>query len=566
MVGQIPRGVHSIYWVCDVKLEDEEIDGKHCHKWDPDGDFFETGSLVYIEILNPHLSSTYSVNANSVAIVEERPSYNGLPSATPVEQSPNPVHGLYAKEGNAQDLEKDYQGLMNFYVLRDDGNIVLPGDDHRDQSLFFCEEESSRYSNGTSLSALRTHIDALAQIVKACAGKNEIAIGDYRSLLAENGKLNAQFALYDRSLAKQTELEDLVNMFGQDLRAFKSMDMSQKSEDEKKNHADLDEKYDILSKAIDSASSDNTDINNDLKNLAETISALSAKVRLPVTMLVGQWSSNEIVDFTVCEKPPTPNDSTSGISGGSEDKSCSSGLTGTQSPGKTASATPKGAAAPPVTCICCSCKQPDGSSEKPGGGIVVAKDSFEVHKMYRANLIAGFFVSSLVNRQYGLTNNGQSTSSMNLTYVTVVGPTTRPQYHAFVGVNVYLFQRDVFPGAMARQGFLWGKPSDKPHVMNGYWNPGLVIGYAVDTTNNYVTGLNWETPWGLNLGSGVHIGQEMFLQPGFVPGVTQLPSTTTAVPTISRTEYGWYGNVSFDLGVMKTLISNLFGSSSVTGK
>ncbi len=255
-------------------------------------------------------------------------------------------------------------------------------------------------------------------------------------------------------------------------------------------------------------------------------------------LLLGQYS-NDRVSFSICESIP-------GRTGGTPCPSSSSnaqqGVGGSKGTSKTSK---------------CPCPTPSESGPKTVPGNVMATTAIEVHKLYRANIVAGFFVSKLVNRQYGLTNNGQSTSTSNLTYVTVVGPTTLPQYHAYVGVNVYPWRRDVFPGAMSHQGFLWAKEGSKG--LNGYWNPGVLVGYGVDATNNYLVGLNWETFWGINIGSGVHIGQEARLQPGIVPGVTQLPSSTTAAPTYNKTEYGWYGSIGFDLSVMKAALSQLFG-------
>jgi hypothetical protein len=208
------------------------------------------------------------------------------------------------------------------------------------------------------------------------------------------------------------------------------------------------------------------------------------------------------------------------------------------------------------SCCCCNqlCQKSTSNSncnqQSTNPGKIILSGNFDVHKMYRANLVAGFFVSSLHNRQFGLTNNGQATSSTNVTFVTVTGNPYRPQFHAFAGVNVYLWRRDVFPGALSKD--------------HGYWKPGLLFGYGLDALNNYIVGLNWETKWGINVSGGGHIGQETRLQPGIVPGVTQLSSSATAAPTFNKTEYGYYGSVGFDLAVMKNAISQLFGGGGST--
>jgi hypothetical protein len=209
-------------------------------------------------------------------------------------------------------------------------------------------------------------------------------------------------------------------------------------------------------------------------------------------------------------------------------------------------------------------KQSSQGAQDANNGKFLYSGNFDVHKIYRANLVAGFFVSSLKNRPYGLTNNGQASSSANITYVTVMGQPYRPQIHAFVGINVYLWERDVFPGQLSRQRFLWLKKDHK--WVNGYWNPGIMVGYGVDAQNNYLVGLNWETKWGINFGPGLHVGQEAFLQPGIIPGVTQLPSSATSVPTFNKTACGVYGSLGFDLGVMKSAFGQLFGGGSSVSK
>jgi len=284
-----------------------------------------------------------------------------------------------------------------------------------------------------------------------------------------------------------------------------------------------------------------------------------------VFLFLGQYTTNYIGTFSVCESmPPQPHDTDSGDAPGTP--CAGTNPTKTPSPTKTSCPPINTQCQCPCTCPCANTNpsSPGSPAKTPSSGTLVGRGNFEVHKLYRGNIVAGFFVSKLVNRQYGITNNGQSTSSTNVTYVTVTGPTTRPQYHAFVGINIYPWRRDVFPGAMGHQGFLSEKEGN-PKVLNGYWNPGIVVGYGVDATNNYLLGLNWETAWGINIGSGVHVGQEAYLQPGIVPGVTQLPSNATSAPTVNETKYGWYGSIGFDLNTMKSALSQLFGGGSKVG-
>jgi hypothetical protein len=178
----------------------------------------------------------------------------------------------------------------------------------------------------------------------------------------------------------------------------------------------------------------------------------------------------------------------------------------------------------------------------PSNPVPIPAENFVVHKFYRANIVSGFFASTIPNRPYGVTNNGQATTSTSAVLVPVVGASYRPQFHYFVGLDLYLWRRDLYPGAL--------KGRD-------YKKPGLLLGYGLDAPNNYLIGLNWELPWGINLGSGFHIGQETFLAPGIQPGVTVLQPGTTTPPTINRTAYGAFGSIGFDLATVKAAISQL---------
>jgi hypothetical protein len=121
---------------------------------------------------------------------------------------------------------------------------------------------------------------------------------------------------------------------------------------------------------------------------------------------------------------------------------------------------------------------------------------------------------------------------------------------AFTGINVYLKPHDSFPGAKSR--------------LFGPQNFGAFVGYGVNALNNYLFGMNWESRWGINVGVGLHVGQETQLQPGIVPGVTQLPSTTTVAPTISVIKPSGFITVGFDLNTMKAAISSLFSGGAVS--
>jgi hypothetical protein len=178
----------------------------------------------------------------------------------------------------------------------------------------------------------------------------------------------------------------------------------------------------------------------------------------------------------------------------------------------------------------------------PSNPVPIPPENFVVHKFYRANIVSGFFASTIPSRPYGVTNNGQATSSSNAVLVPVVGASYRPQFHYFVGLDLYLWRRDLYPGQLRGRD---------------YRKPGLLLGYGLDAPNNYLIGLNWELRWGINLGSGFNIGQETFLAPGIQPGVTVLQPGTTTPPTTNRTAYGAFASIGFDLATVKAAITQL---------
>lgn len=170
--------------------------------------------------------------------------------------------------------------------------------------------------------------------------------------------------------------------------------------------------------------------------------------------------------------------------------------------------------------------------------------NFEVRLKYHASILAGFFVSSLGTNQYGFTNSGQAgTTFVN---VVVAQNYSRPQMHAFTGVNLYFKPHDSNPG---------------PHT--GLFEAqqfGVLIGYGIDGGSNYLAGLNWQVKnSGLNISGGAHIGQVAQLAPGTYAGVTEFPSSLTTVPTVNRTKLGGFVGVSLDSNTMKTAIASLFG-------
>jgi len=198
---------------------------------------------------------------------------------------------------------------------------------------------------------------------------------------------------------------------------------------------------------------------------------------------------------------------------------------------------------------------PDDQPGKPKL-LPVFQGTFYVHRFYHANLAGGFLASTLRTREYGATTTQEidgtgkpvvSNGAPVFVAVPVVGAARRPQLHPWVGVDWYFRSEDFFPGA------------------GHSWRLAWMFGTVVDETQSYVTGLNFETTFGLAVGTGVHYGREQFLAPGVSPGTvpgqdgTHLPDASKAPPTVNRSRIGAYVSVGFDLSLFKAVFGSVAG-------
>jgi len=180
----------------------------------------------------------------------------------------------------------------------------------------------------------------------------------------------------------------------------------------------------------------------------------------------------------------------------------------------------------------------------------------EVHQIARGNFVSGFARSRLRTREFVLKQvpdldaNGQPKVDKDNAPVFVKMPTVArddsSQNVYYVGLNLYLWPRDLFPKAMPG---------------GAYAVPGVMFAYGVNDDANFLVGANWELPFGLNLGAGRHFGKETQLATGF--SLTDpLPADTSAVPTVSRFTNEWYINVGFDASIFKKIFGAAKGVKS----
>jgi hypothetical protein len=561
-------GAAGAYWfVLDIKDPKGSLkicteqavanhDTAHCPEWDNTKSFFRSGSVLHLLVMNAKFRSTFNLVINDKTLTDNVPEVRGVnpPSPAKTEQA-------LGKPPPPQNPESEEQAkaFKNILLLYEQTRLAIgPVESYEgpyeSQPTPGCDVRGESPDGGTLplLAFAETLYNDAIECSKESTGRPFRKEDVFNDLTNRTDELRQSAVSLEAALPSQDALTKVAadvhskwNAFSNAAKAFAEQ-YRQPTMDEARYLAGGD-MYDALWN--ESAIIGNEKVLLDAKifqvfGVVNWLYEQSESPR-PIDLPINQYITNDTTRVQVPEVPgfvpytfplskPSPSDGANPKQGVKAPVDPAAGKKPSKSTNKGTTDTPS-----------------PGASDNAAYSF-----NFNVHKFYRANLVAGFFVSSLRTRQYGITNNGQATSSTNVTFVTVTGPTYRPQYHAFVGIDIYPWQRDVFPGALSKQGFL--SRNWHPLGLNAYWNPGILVGYGVDSPNNYIVGLNWETTWGINFGPGWHIGQEAYLQPGIVPGLTQLPSSATSAPTFNRTRYGWYGSVGFDLAVMKNAISQLF--------
>jgi hypothetical protein len=557
--------------------------------FDKQTDFFRSGAVVQLFVIHGKLRSVFNITANGTEIQPELPQIRGIPDAQPAQTSPAP--GAVTKGGgpeidqlsddavrnypNQQAAEREIQSeiskLQTEYLKAKASSAMAT----RAKSLILGVTPANLQSlPGFTLSSVMSFADALASDAQSKVSQKPFtdraafdSLADRCDSLVEGVRgLNSRLAaskVSELTTSAQTDADTLkasaaVAQVNLKKITARFSGQSVAGEDAIRHYLPSGDKYveidqleaslqagvDDVPKAVDTINSDLQSIFNDVNTIYE-----NSRTPKPFMVLIGQWAKNNVVRFELREVPGFKH---YGF-GDTGDVQLGQGQQNQPQPGAVA--------VHPAAALDTTGKQDNStttkdSSQKPGDtqqskqtasqtqGTLLETDSFNVHQFFRANVVSGFFASTLHNRDYGVTQI-QGTGSQTVTVATV-GNVTQPQLHYFVGLNYYFKQRDLFPGAL--------KTSD-------YFIPGGFFGYGLDATNNFLVGPNWETKWGINVGFGAHIGSETFLKKGIVPGTTPLGSNATSPPTVSRPKLGTYVSVGFDLSVFKSVFGQLTGSS-----
>jgi hypothetical protein len=562
-------------WVCSKAVSTTAT--PDCAYWDPDSThFFSSGTIVRLRVLGIKFRSTFSVAVNGFTVADNLPSVRGTsspaggggqPQAARTAPDVSPTEDL--EPPSPEQVNRMPQVVMLFEKVKATVVVLesfegLQGSSTPKEAACAVRSESPGPGALNLISYAQTLSGDAALCYKKFALPSFKDETSFNNLTDRTDQLRDNYLSLKSAVPQSAQLTQLVTNMRSDWTAYDNavtdfVANNQNIEQDDKSYLPGGDHYDTLkSRVSDLGKSPAIDkrIEQDFALLEGQIYRTFVLVNslyqrserdTPYEIPINQYTTNFVAAIQVVENPgfaayKFP------LSAATQQQANQQQASGQQQGKQQQAGNQKPVNNPQQQC-CTQQKDsappsPSQSSALPSSKPVYT-GNFEVHKFYRANIVSGFFVSTLNTRQYGITNNGTTA-----TFVSVVGPSYPPQYHYFVGLNYYVFgKRDLFPGAL--------KPRD-------YWKPGLLLGYGLDSPNNYLLGANWEFRWGINLGAGLHIGQETFLAPGIQPGLTTLPATTISPPTVTRTRYGAYGSIGFDLATMKAALGQLFGGGSTT--
>lgn len=559
-------------------------------------DFFRTGAVVQLFVIHGRLRSVFNITANGTEIQPELPQIRGIPDAQPAQApaAPGPgtkgggvqvtpltddIVGKYSdKAAPEKEIQRDLSILQLEYLKAQASNAKAM----RAKSLLLGTSPFSALSlPGFTLGSIKAFADSL--LVDTQSPLTQIPFTDralFEALAIRCDSLVESVQALNSRLT-ESKFADLVTSAQTDADTFKAdavvaagnvakintrfASESLSGIDALSHYLPTGDKYgeiettevslqagaDEIPSAVDAVNSDLLSIFNNINTIYE-----HSETAQPFVVLIGQWAKNEVVQIELREVP--------GFKHYGFGEAGDVQLGQSQEDQQQPSAVP---VRPPVQKLPgqqnnptvndnsaqghgSASKQSSGQGPTEAKGNLLETYSFSVHQFFRANVVSGFFASSLHDRAYGVEqipgSGGQPTQT-----VATVGDVTQPQVHYFVGLNYYFKQRDVFPGAL--------RTSD-------YFIPGAFFGYGVDDSKNFLLGPNWETKWGIDVGLGVHIGHETFLRKDIIAGTTPLASSATSPPTVSKPKLGTYFSVGFDLSVFKNVFGQLTGGSTNTDK
>jgi hypothetical protein len=522
-----PKSAPATIQATTQALSDQDKPGCPAgHEW-TSGDYFLTGDVVRLLVVNYRMLSRFTVEVNGVEIAPEIPEPRGMTSVDVAASAAKGATSADVAKGVSVDVEAAYRAARSALDLALQKLDLLLGKTTTDVS-----------APGSTMSRMHAFTDALKTDAAAAWKKSPSKFTDTAAFVS---LLDRADALTNGVQGLNARIKDAFDSVTA-ARSAAGLFVGAAPGDARRKT--IDDDLSALQTKENQVASEIGLLNVAMVEALDTINALyrvSAEQR-PFELTIGQFSGGRIVSFTVTEaKGFVPYVFVAvGIPVAAVAKSgpvTAASATLAKATEDKADETPKPKEAP-----------------KPApfytGG-------FEVHQVFRANIASGFIVSALRNREYGIQQvqatdeTGQPVFKDHVPVynkVAVVGEAKRPQFHYFVGVDLYFRNEDFFPGSRAA-------------VI-----PSILVGYGINEPLNFFVGPNFETKLGLNIGFGWHFGRETFLAPGIIPGPdgTVLPSDAKDPPTVkrfasNRFKDSYYINIGFDYRTFKSVFGGLVG-------
>jgi hypothetical protein len=379
--------------------------------------------------------------------------------------------------------------------------------------------------------SLRTDIrlaQMRATLIKSLKADNKPALDD-----AELNQLLKKYAEFLRRQDEQAPRKHADSLTGFLIRPRdpeRNASAFRQKADELRKNVDVDLRAEV--EAINVAQSRLLTRMNEIYDRSEVVEALPNQIDL------SGKSGNLIAYFTIRRIETFPRYSVPRLQG--PGIGSLGGTQGTPLPAP-GSATPN--PAPPATTT------PPAAQNAPG--IVVAQDSFFVHDLYRANVVAAFAYSWLKDQQI----TKQPSTKCNPPSANCFSPflaSNQPQMQLILGVDFYFDRRDTFYDVSGHPG-----PDTRTTRQRILQETGFMGALSATQANNWFLGLFYEPVLGVQISSGINIGREKRLQSTFQFGVpVDMPGN---FPTQDHQAKKAFVSVGLDLGLFRKIFGKITG-------
>jgi len=184
-------------------------------------------------------------------------------------------------------------------------------------------------------------------------------------------------------------------------------------------------------------------------------------------------------------------------------------------------------------------------------GVVIAQDSFFVHDLYRANVVAAFAYSWLKDQKIVKQPSTKCDPPSDNCFEPILA-SNDPQLGLILGLDFYFDRRDTFFDVAGHPG-----PDTRTSRQRVLQQTGVMGAVSATKGNNWFVGLFYEPILGVQISSGVNIGREQRLQSNFQFGTpVDMPND---FPTQDRQVRKTFLSVGLDLGLFRKVFGKITG-------